>query len=97
MTAATDAYRTNSDTVALFLSECDFVFDPNLTIDSNELVAFHGEWFASAGVGGSEGAHYSRVVEYIKEHGATSAKTGSRGRFWRGIGAAVTGGVGVSV
>ncbi len=96
VTAATDAYRTNSNTVALFLSECDVVFDPNLTIDSNELVAIHGEWFASAGATGSEGAHWSRVVEYIKERGATAARTGSRGRFWRGFGAAVTGGDGVS-
>lgn len=83
---ATRAYRGESDTVTRFMDESGIEFDPQLTIDSTTLLALHGEWFAAAGANESESAHYQRVVQARKEQGATTARTGGRGRFWRGIG-----------
>ena len=85
---ATKAYRGESDTVATFLDESGLELAPGLTLPSNDLVALHGEWFAASGSTEPEAAHYQRVVHDLKEQGATTGRTGSRGRFWRGLGEA---------
>jgi putative DNA primase/helicase len=87
---ATKGYRNESDTVAAFLDESGLVLDPVLSIDAAELLAVHGDWFQTAGVGEYEKQHYQRVVDELKQRGATSARNGRRGRFWRGLGEGVT-------
>ena len=83
---ATSSYRGQSDTVALFLDESGLSIDPQLTIGTSELISIHGDWFAASGSTEPERGHYQRVVQALKERGATSAQNRSRGRYWRGIG-----------
>ncbi|WP_395160134.1 phage/plasmid primase, P4 family [Ilumatobacter sp.] len=84
---ATQSYRGESDTVAGFLTESGLTIDPKLELSTGDLLIIHGEWFAASGSSEPEKAHYQRVVLALKEKGVTSARSGSRGRFWRGVGA----------
>lgn len=84
---ATGDYRRDSDVVARFLAECGLVIAQHLTIETGELLGMHGSWFASAGINEPEKANYQRVVQALKEAGATPKQTRSRGRFWNGVGA----------
>jgi putative DNA primase/helicase len=90
--AATADYRNESDTVATFIDECHVVYGPNESVDSSILLALHGEWFAASGSTESEAGHYQRVVAHIKEHGAVTARTKARGRYWQGVSAGGDGG-----
>jgi putative DNA primase/helicase len=83
---ATATYRNESDTVAAFLAEVGLVIDPRLATSTGDLLQLHNEWFTAYGIGDTEKGHYQQVVEALKVRGVTSARTGSRGRFWRGIG-----------
>jgi len=83
---ATDQYRHESDTVAAFLAEAGLIIDPTLTMATSDLLAAHGEWYAAMGVAEPEKGHYQRVVSVLKERGARSRQTKSRGRFWQGVG-----------
>jgi phage/plasmid-associated DNA primase len=87
--AATDSYRSDSDTVAAFLSESDLVFDATLSITTNDLMAMHGDWFAASAITESEKAHYQKVITAMKEHGVKAGQTKSRGRYWSGVGEGV--------
>lgn len=82
---ATEDYRKDSNTVARFMAESGLVIDPALTIETTELLALHGSWFASAGIDEPEKGHYQRCLQGLKEAGAVSART-KRHRFWRGVG-----------
>ncbi len=83
---ATDRYRNDSNTVAAFLADSNIVFDPQQSMPTSDLLALHGEWFAAIGATEPEKAHYQKVVTALKERGAISRQTKSRGRFWQGIG-----------
>jgi putative DNA primase/helicase len=84
---ATQRFRAESDTVAAFLAENGITFEPGRSISTGELLELHGDWFAANGPNEPEKGHYQRVVTVLKEHGARSRKTPSRGRFWEGVGA----------
>jgi hypothetical protein len=89
VSAATGAYRNASDTVALFLAESDLALEPALTMEANELVALHGDWYGSSGITEPEKAHYQRVVDTIKARGVVQKRRGQkRTRCWTGIGVA---------
>ena len=83
---ATDRYRAESDTVAAFIAESGYQFDPLLHLDASDLLAAHGDWWQANGGDEPEKAHYQKVLVALKERGVTAGKTKSRGRFWRGIG-----------
>lgn len=83
---ATKGYRNESDTVAAFLDESGLMFDASMSIDASHLLAIHGDWWQTAGVGELEKQHYQRVVDELKHRGIASGRNGRRGRFWRGIG-----------
>ncbi len=88
VSAATQAYRNESDTVAAFLTETGISFDPKRWVSTTDLLAAHGEWFTAAGPAEHEKAHYQRVVTALKERGITQRRTRSRGRYWPGVGMA---------
>jgi len=83
---ATARYRTDSDTVAAFLAESGYQFDPRLELDAGDLLAAHGDWWQAIGATEPEKSHYQRVVAALKERGVSAGRTKTRGRFWRGIG-----------
>ena len=84
---ATKSYRNESDTVAAFLDESDLTVDPLLSITSGDLLAIHGDWYQSAGIGESEKAHYQRVVDDLKQHGVVLKRRGQKKtRTWLGVG-----------
>jgi putative DNA primase/helicase len=86
---ATTSYRNESDTVAAFLDESDLALDPALSITSNDLLAIHGDWYQSAGIGETEKAHYQRVVDDLKQHGVVLKRRGQKKiRTWLGVGEA---------
>jgi putative DNA primase/helicase len=84
--AATNGYRHESDTVAMFLEECGIVIGPTLTTTTADLLQLHEEWFADSGIGDKEKDHYQRLIQALKARGVTSGRTSSRGRFWKGVG-----------
>jgi len=89
VSAATQAYRNESDTVAAFFTETNIIFDDTKRwITTTDLLAAHGEWFAAAGPAESEKAHYQRVVTALKERGITQRRDRQRGRYWPGVGMA---------
>jgi len=83
---ATASYRAESDTVAAFLAESGLEFGTDLSIPTADLLALHGDWWRATGGTGPEAAHYQKVVQALKERGAVSKQTRSRGRFWQGVG-----------
>ena len=86
--AATERYRTESDTVAAFFAEAGLVFGPKVWTPTADLIALHGEWFTANGATEPERAHYQRVTTVLKERGAAQRRNRQRGRYWSGVGIA---------
>lgn len=84
---ATASYRRESDTVAMCMDQTGIAVDAESDISASELMRVHGEWFASAGVGGSEKDHYMRLTAHLVSAGAVKGRSRSKGgHYWKGVG-----------
>lgn len=82
---ATDAYRAEADTVAMFLADEEIRLDPDAVVGSTELREIHGRWCDDQGL--DPRRHWQEVQKRLKELGATPGRTNSY-RFWKGLDAA---------
>jgi putative DNA primase/helicase len=82
--AATEAYRTESDLVARFLDETGYVVDTSLWTPSTDLAVAHENWCIDSGL--DHRRQWQNTAEGLKKLGAKPARTGARGRHWRGLG-----------
>lgn len=80
--AATEGYKAESDTVALFMSAAGIVFDAGSEIASPVLQELHTAWCED--VGFNVKAHWHKVYKKLEERGAMATR-GNRGRFWVGL------------
>lgn len=82
VTAATDEYREQADTVARFFGEAGVTIRAGARCPSPDLQAAHEEWCNDNGE--NPRGHWQKVTARLKELGAEPRKTNGA-RFWHGI------------
>ena len=79
--ASTATYRSDEDTVAQFFDEVGLEF--KRYGEAFGLSELHENWAEDRGL--DTRAHWQRVAKALRQGGAATARTSSKGRFWRDV------------
>jgi putative DNA primase/helicase len=81
--AATDAYRSEADTVTRFFTEIGLTFEPGYQVVSTDLRKMHDSWAEEEGIE-RLGSHWRKVTARMREQGAEGNRTNAA-RLWMGV------------